>query len=236
MRPARAQRHHRKFPPPVESLQLTNRPDGSLLVRAVNSRRPVVHVPERRELSARPRERRPRVRRSSGSRGDPSRSDEADPPLARCSHCGEQFTPARSDAKFCGRACKQAAYRRRQQPPRSLSDVVWKLRHDGEIDGVEALWGKESGFGRERSTASRRCRFRLRLVLMSFLYRLLCGLVRVSARGGGERELEIIVLRHQLPILRRQASGRGTRRPTEPCWLRVGADYPVRDAEPASEG
>jgi Homeodomain-like domain len=40
-------------------------------------------------------------------------------------------------------------------------------------------------------------------VLTCVLYRLLCGLVRVLARGGGERELEIVVLRHQLAILRR---------------------------------
>src|SRR6266540_2512746 len=38
---------------------------------------------------------------------------------------------------------------------------------------------------------------------MCLLYRLLCGVVRVLARGGGERELEIVVLRHQLAILRR---------------------------------
>src|SRR4051812_4244473 len=38
---------------------------------------------------------------------------------------------------------------------------------------------------------------------MSLLYRLLCGLLRVLARAGGGRELEIIVLRHQLAILRR---------------------------------
>jgi hypothetical protein len=38
---------------------------------------------------------------------------------------------------------------------------------------------------------------------MSLLYRLLCCLVGVLARGGGERELEIVVLRHQLAILRR---------------------------------
>jgi hypothetical protein len=35
------------------------------------------------------------------------------------------------------------------------------------------------------------------------LYRLLCFLVGVLARGGCERELEIVVLRHQLAILRR---------------------------------
>ncbi len=46
-------------------------------------------------------------------------------------------------------------------------------------------------------------RFRLRVVLMCLLYRLVCCLVDVLARGGGERELEIVVLRHQLAILRR---------------------------------
>jgi hypothetical protein len=35
------------------------------------------------------------------------------------------------------------------------------------------------------------------------LYWLLCWVVGVLARGGGERELEIVVLRHQLAILRR---------------------------------
>jgi Homeodomain-like domain len=40
-------------------------------------------------------------------------------------------------------------------------------------------------------------------VLTGLLYRLLCHLVRVLVRGGGERELEIVVLRHQLAILRR---------------------------------
>jgi hypothetical protein len=35
------------------------------------------------------------------------------------------------------------------------------------------------------------------------LYRLVCGLVRLLARGGGERELEIVVLRHQLALLSR---------------------------------
>jgi ATP-dependent Clp protease adapter protein ClpS/transposase len=43
---------------------------------------------------------------------------------------------------------------------------------------------------------------------MSLLYRLLCCLLGMLASGGGERELEIVVLRHQLAILRR-----GGRRP-----------------------
>jgi Homeodomain-like domain len=38
---------------------------------------------------------------------------------------------------------------------------------------------------------------------MCLLYRLLCCLLGVLARGGGERDLEIVVLRHQLAILRR---------------------------------
>ena len=40
-------------------------------------------------------------------------------------------------------------------------------------------------------------------MLTCVLYRLLCGLVRVLARGGSERQLEIVFLRHQLAILRR---------------------------------
>jgi hypothetical protein len=38
---------------------------------------------------------------------------------------------------------------------------------------------------------------------MSLLYRLLCSLLGLLVRRGGERELEILVLRHQLAILRR---------------------------------
>jgi hypothetical protein len=45
-------------------------------------------------------------------------------------------------------------------------------------------------------------------LLTCLLYRLLCVCVRLLARGGGERELEIVVLRHQVAILRR-----GGRRP-----------------------
>ena len=45
-------------------------------------------------------------------------------------------------------------------------------------------------------------------MLTCLLYRLLWGIVHLLARCGGERELEIVVLRHQLAILRR-----GGRRP-----------------------
>jgi putative transposase len=40
-------------------------------------------------------------------------------------------------------------------------------------------------------------------VAVSVLYRLLCWLVALLVRGGGERELEIVVLRHQISILER---------------------------------
>jgi hypothetical protein len=46
------------------------------------------------------------------------------------------------------------------------------------------------------------------VLLTSLLYRLLCVCLRLLVRGGGERELEIVVLRHQVAILRR-----GGRRP-----------------------
>jgi hypothetical protein len=38
-------------------------------------------------------------------------------------------------------------------------------------------------------------------LLTCLLYRLLCGFVRLLARRGGQRELEIVVLRHQVAIL-----------------------------------
>ena len=39
---------------------------------------------------------------------------------------------------------------------------------------------------------------------MSLLYRLLCSLLGLLVRRGGERELEILVLRHQLALLQRR--------------------------------
>jgi hypothetical protein len=70
--------------------------------------------------------------------------------------------------------------------------------------GGQSLWGKEIRF---RQGGSARDRFRLGVVLVCLLYRFLCGVVGVLARGGGERALEIVVLRHQLAIL-----GRGGKR------------------------
>jgi hypothetical protein len=33
--------------------------------------------------------------------------------IAVCDRCGRHFSPRRSDTRFCGAACKQAAYRLR---------------------------------------------------------------------------------------------------------------------------
>ena len=33
-----------------------------------------------------------------------------------CRECGNPFTPARADARFCSSACRQRAYRNRKQP------------------------------------------------------------------------------------------------------------------------
>jgi hypothetical protein len=72
------------------------------------------------------------------------------------------------------------------------------------IRRVRFLWGKEIRFRPGRPCWwSGAGGFRLRVLLRCLLYRLLCWLVGVLARGGGERELEIVVLRHQLAILRR---------------------------------
>ncbi len=75
---------------------------------------------------------------------------------------------------------------------------------------AELLAAKESPCGKEiRFRSGRRVGDPGRagsdwaFVLMCVLYRLLCWVVGVLARGGGERELEIVVLRHQLAILRR---------------------------------
>jgi Homeodomain-like domain len=69
---------------------------------------------------------------------------------------------------------------------------------------VVRVWGKETRFDRDGGAGDPRPRrLRLRVVLMCVLFRLLCVVVRFLARGGDERELEIVVLRHQLAILRR---------------------------------
>ena len=55
-----------------------------------------------------------------------------------CETCGSEFTPARRDARHCGSACKQKAYRDRQRRF-ELDEIVWKLLAAGEIDGPDAL-------------------------------------------------------------------------------------------------
>jgi hypothetical protein len=55
-----------------------------------------------------------------------------------CETCGGEFVPTRRDARHCGSACKQRAYRDRQRVV-ELTDLVWQLRAEGSIDAVDAL-------------------------------------------------------------------------------------------------
>jgi hypothetical protein len=73
---------------------------------------------------------------------------------------------------------------------------------------IPNLWGKEIRSARTHALVIAAAPVQTRVVLMSLLYRLLCGVLGLLVRHGGERELEIIVLRHQLAIL-----SRGSKRP-----------------------
>jgi putative transposase len=71
------------------------------------------------------------------------------------------------------------------------------------------MWGKETRFGRDGGVGDRgRSGSDRAFLLTCLLYRLLCRCVRLLVRRGGEHELEIVVLRHQVAIL-----SRGGRRP-----------------------
>jgi hypothetical protein len=69
-------------------------------------------------------------------------------------------------------------------------------------------------------------------LVVSVVYVVSCRLfelVVLLARGQRTKELEILVLRHELSILRRQVSGRGSSRVTGSCWPRsVGCCHAVR--------
>ena len=74
------------------------------------------------------------------------------------------------------------------------------------------------------------------LVLSKLAYMTLCRSIQLLvllARGDAAKDLELLVLRHQLSILRRQAHAQGSSPPTVPCWLRSAACCPDR-AGPAS--
>jgi hypothetical protein len=60
-------------------------------------------------------------------------------------------------------------------------------------------------------------------VLVPFVYLVACrlfALVLLLARGDRSKELELLVLRHELSILRRRRGGRSWRRATGSYWRR----------------
>ena len=59
-------------------------------------------------------------------------------------------------------------------------------------------------------------------MLSNLAYLALCRSVQrlVLARGDAANDLEILVLRHQLAVLRRQVHGRGSSPPTESSFRR----------------
>jgi len=71
-------------------------------------------------------------------------------------------------------------------PAPAASQVGCKL-----CRGSSWLWGKETRFGRGAGVTVIAGRAGLGVVVTRLLYRVLCGLVRVLVRGGGERDLEL---------------------------------------------
>ena len=60
-------------------------------------------------------------------------------------------------------------------------------------------------------------------MLVSAVYVVVCRLLELIVlvgRGDRAKELEILVLRHELSILRRQVNGRGSSPTTGYCWRR----------------
>jgi len=68
-----------------------------------------------------------------------------------CDVCSREFTPARSDARYCSGKCRTQAYRRRAAPDRKprrrrpITDAFWDAAYDlGKIaDSLERLSGDD---------------------------------------------------------------------------------------------
>ena len=78
------------------------------------------------------------------------------------------------------------------------------------------------------------------------LYRLLVSLARLAVRSGRSKDLEIIVLRHQLTVLHRQNNRPALADETGPCWVParrrcpdrsepVGSSHPPHASSPSKQ-
>lgn len=77
----------------------------------------------------------------------------------KCDGCGQPFTPARSDARYCSGRCRTTAYRVRRDGPKPvvkrkpLADSLLRARID--LDKVVGRWGRLAGDDRFSRTAQK---------------------------------------------------------------------------------
>jgi len=70
--------------------------------------------------------------------------------------------------------------------------------------------------------------------VFGIFYRFLTALARLIVRSGRSKDLEIIVLRHQIQVLRRRSSGQPSTTQTGRCSARSPRHSPAASAKDGS--